>query len=111
MVIKDVRSVKVFLDDTRDAPSGSFCCARTYEDCILLLSVFSNDVEFLDLDYYLGRNAKYSGLDVLVFMKEHGIHPNHINIHSSHETGAPKMLEYARKYFPNSIVTANKIRA
>ena len=105
-----MRSVKIFLDDTRDAPLGSFCCVSTYEDCIILLSAFSNDVEFLDLDYYLGEDSKCSGLDVLVFMKEHGIHPNHINIHSSHETGAPKMLEYVRKYFPNSLVTTNKFR-
>ena len=101
--------MKIFLDDTRDAPSSSFCCVSTYEECITLLSLFSNDVEFLDLDYNLGRNAKYSGLDVLVYMNEHGIQPTHINIHSSHEHGGPKMVDFSKAHFPNSLITENKI--
>jgi hypothetical protein len=100
----------VFLDDTREIPSKyAYSCVRTYEECITLLSVFSEEVEFISLDYNLGKNSKYSGYDVLVFMYENGIHPNHINIHSSHQNGAHKMKEYTEKYFPNTIVTANKI--
>jgi hypothetical protein len=107
---KDVERMKIFLDDTRETPSKLFNCVRTYEQCITLLSVFTNDIEFIDLDYNLGKNS-YSGLDVLIYMHDNGIYPNHINIHSSHERGASKMMEYAEKYFPNSSVTANKVRA
>jgi hypothetical protein len=102
--------MKIFLDDTREiSPKYAYSCVRTYDECITLLSVFSKDVEFISLDYNLGRNSKYSGYDVLVYMYENGIYPNRINIHSSHQNGAPKMMEYAEKYFPNAIVTANKI--
>lgn len=103
--------MKIFLDDTREPPSELFSCVSTYEECIVLLDIFANNIELIDLDYNLGRDSTFSGLDVLVYMKEHGIQPPHINIHSSHERGEPKMVEYAEKYFPNSIVTDNKIRA
>lgn len=108
-LIKDVNAcMKIFLDDTRDKPSNTFNCASTYEQCIELISVFSKDIEFIDLDYNLGRNSEYSGLDVLVYMHEHEIQPAHINIHSSHERGSHEMMKYAKRCFPNSIVTSNK---
>lgn len=42
-------------------------------------------------------------------MYEHGIKPMHINIHSDHQDGVPKMKDYAEKHFPDTIITTNKI--
>lgn len=106
-----MESVKIFLDDTREPPSELFSCVSTYGDCIALLDLFAKDVEFIDLDYNLGQDSEHTGLNVLIYMHGHGIQPPHINIHSSHERGAPEMTEYAQKHFPNSRVTANKVRA
>lgn len=101
--------MKIFLDDSRRNPQKSYNLARTYEECVEFLDLCPKDIEFIDMDYNLGRNSKYDGLDVLVYMDEHGICPNHINIHSSHKTGELTMLEYAKKNFPNSLVTSNKV--
>ena len=58
-----------------------------------------------DLDYDLGYDSLYSGYHVLVYMKEHGICPGHINIHSTHDTGRVKMLKYAAANFPDALIT------
>lgn len=95
------------MDNSRDIPSNWGCCVvRDYRQCVTLLSVCS-DVEYLSLDYALGE--EHTGLDVLAFMRENGICPHHINIHSCHWRGAPKMVEYAKKNFSGSIITEDKI--
>ena len=47
--------------------------------------------------------------DILVYMKEYGIDVNHINIHSDHILGVPKIREYAWENFPNSSITFNPL--
>lgn len=101
--------MKIFLDDSRQNPNITYNLARTYEDCVEFLDLCPKDIEFIGLDYNLGLNSEHDGLDVLVYMNEQGIQPTHINIHSSHERGAPKMVEYAKTHFPNTLVTDNKI--
>lgn len=92
---------KLFVDDTRKQPKG-FECAQSYEYCLMLYKAFG-EFEFVDLDYDL--NEKYSGLDILIWMKENGKHPRHINIHSNHIEGMKIMRRYAEANFPDSIVT------
>jgi hypothetical protein len=101
--------VRIFFDDSRQNPNKTYNLARTYEDCVEFLDLCPKDIEFIDLDYNLGRNSEHDGLDVLVYMNEQGIQPTHINIHSSHERGSPMMVEYAKTHFPNSLVTDNMI--
>ncbi len=101
--------MKIILDDTRAFPKGDFNCVRTYESCILLLSVFRDKLEFISLDFHLGSGAKHTGLDVLIYMHQNGVQPKQINIHSCHERGVPLMSAYAEKNFPNAMVTANKL--
>ena len=42
-------------------------------------------------------------------MKENNISSDHINIHSDHELGVPKMRKYAEYNFKNSKITINQL--
>ena len=94
--------LKLFVDDARKQPKG-FECAQSYDYALILYRAFG-EFEFVDLDYDL--NEKHTGLDILVWMKENGKHPGHINIHSDHIEGRVLMRRYAEKNFPNARVTA-----
>jgi len=99
--------LKIILDDTRNFPKSGYNCCRTFEDCILLIDVFKDDLEFISLDYHL--STKKTGFDVLLHMKENNIYPRHINIHSSHVLGVPKMKEYAELNFTKSKISLNPL--
>lgn len=96
---------KIFLDDNRAFPDASlgYNCVQNYEECILLVDAFKNNIEFITLDYDL--HSEYTGLNVLQYMVEHKIEPQHINIHSNHYAGIETMKEYAEQNFPNTKVT------
>ena len=99
--------MKIILDDKRVFPTkGGYNCVRTYEDCALLLITFK-ELSFISLDYDL--SSEYTGYDVLVYMSENGIRPEHINVHSSHYLGKFKMVRYAKKHFPTTIITENRL--
>ena len=63
---------------------------------------------FIRLDYDLGEGK--TGYDVLAYMKENDVEVKHINIHSDHSVGVPKMREYVWKNFPNVSVTFNPLQ-
>jgi len=100
---------KIFLDDNRMPPTEEkrMVTVKSYKHCILLLDIFRDSLEFVDLDYDLG--TKETGLDVLKYMNEKKIRPKHINIHSDHPTGAKKMRRYAELFFQDVVITSNKI--
>ena len=99
--------MKIILDDRRPMPEkGPYNCVRTYEDCTFLIRNF-HTISFISLDYNLGTVK--SGYDVLVYMKENDIEVKHINIHSNHVLGVPKMREYAWENFPNTSITFNPL--
>ena len=94
---------------TVDFKSLQYNLVRNYEYCLALIDAIGDDLDFISLDYHLGSGAKNTGYDVLVYMHERGISPDHINIHSDHYTGAIQMERYARDNFPNSILTINSV--
>ena len=99
--------MRIILDDRRPLPEDSiYNCVRTYGECIFLLRNFRT-IRYISLDYDLG--AGETGLDVLRYMVENGNEAEHINVHSTHIMGAPKMLEFARQHFPNTRITNDKI--
>lgn len=99
--------MKIILDDRRYVPSNSpHNVARTYEDCIDMLRIFRR-ISFISLDYDLGTEK--TGFDVLVYMAENNIEVKHINIHSDHSVGVPKMREYVWENFPNVSLTFNPL--
>ena len=102
----EVILVKIILDDNRSFPEGPYNCVRTYEDCVELLRLFRK-ISFISLDYDLGGGK--NGYDVLVYMSENDIEVKHINIHSDHSVGGPKMREYARIHFSGAELTFNPL--
>lgn len=99
--------MKIVLDDRRNIPGNSpYNLVRTYVDCVELLRLFRR-ISFISLDYNLG--AERSGLDVLVYMFENRIEIRHINIHSDHIIGVPRMRDYAFTHFPNVEITFNPL--
>lgn len=99
--------MKIILDDRRAMPeNGPYNCVRTFEDCAFLIRNV-HTISFISLDYDLG--GKETGYDVLLYMTEHGNHVKHINIHSDHSIGVPKMTEYIKEHFPNTELTFNPL--
>lgn len=63
--------------------------------------------QLYQLDYDLAERE--TGYDVLVYMVEHGNYVKHINIHSDHSIGVPKMTAYVQEHFPNTELTFNPV--
>jgi hypothetical protein len=102
--------MKIFLDDRRKIDKKyNYNVANDYEECILFLDVFKNDIELISLDYDLSNTCDNTGYDVLVYMAENKIYPKQINIHSDHSIGVPRMKEYAKMNFPGTNITTNKV--
>lgn len=84
--------MKVFLDDKRQTPDG---WVRVYwpQEAIELLA--SGNVEIISLDYDLGDGDRRTGYDVLVWLdqavREKGLEPPLVRIHSDHRLGRIKM--------------------
>ena len=98
--------MKIILDDQRAFPDGPYNGVRTYEDCVEMIRLFRK-ITFISLDYDLGGGK--TGFDVLVYMAENDIEVKHINIHSDHSVGVPKMREYVWAHFPNTSLTFNPL--
>ncbi len=98
--------MKLYLDDRRTPPRDEgYIVADNYADFLALLDKFRDCLESVDLDYDLGYDSLYTGLDALRYMKRHNITCAHINVHSSHPFGRSKMLKFAEANFPDSLVT------
>ena len=100
--------MKVILDDRRPLPEDSkeYNCFRTYEECAFLLRNI-HTIRYISLDYDLGGDE--TGLTVLKYMVECGNNVRHINIHSTHPIGAPRMEAFAMEHFPNAEITRNPL--
>ena len=99
--------MKIILDDRRYVPDNSpYNVVRNYEDCIDMIRLFKK-ISFISLDYNLGTVK--TGYDVLVYMAENDIEVKHINIHSDHSVGVPKMWDYIRAHFPTVSLTFNPL--
>lgn len=96
-----------FIDDIRPNPNpDKFNKFKTVEEAIKMMSLLKPT--HISTDYDLGKD-KMDGLDLLKWMFENGIEPKSINIHSNHSTGKKEMLEYAKKHFKNTDITANPL--
>lgn len=95
--------MRLFLDDTREFPTTGYQCCRDSQSAIMLLSVMKFD--YISLDYNLGTGG--TGMDVLLWMQENGVHVPHINIHSDHILGREKMRDFCWEHFPDTKVTMN----
>ena len=64
-------------------------------------------ISFISPNHDVGEGK--TGYDVLVYMAENDIEVKHINIHSDHSVGVPKMWEYVRKHFADVSLTFNPL--
>ena len=92
--------MKLFVDDLREFPKQGYECVRTYEDAIMLLRLFANKIELVNLDFDLG--GYNTGLDILEYMNIVGIVPKTIIVHSTHPEGVRIMKNYIESNFKNS---------
>lgn len=101
--------MKIFLDDITELDEEiGYKVVRDYESCLVWINASRSNLSFVSLDYSLGSDK--TGYDVLVYMFENDIYPKHINIHSDHSEGVPKMKKYAENHFPSStIISCNRI--
>lgn len=89
--------MKIYLDDTRDAPPG---WTRTYwpDEVIALLQ--SELVEAISLDHDLGDDSRGTGYDVILWIERavaiDGFIPPPITVHSANPPAKIKMLEGIR---------------
>lgn len=91
----------LFADDNRICPNeAAYYIARSCAAAIDLIA--GNDFEYISLDYDFGYGMP-TGLDILVWMKEHSKFPKEINIHSTHPFGSDRMRKYIKENFPESI--------
>lgn len=98
--------MNLYLDDYRTPPRGErYASADNYADFLALLDKYRDCIEMVDLDYDLGYDSIWTGYNALKYMKEHGIRPIHINVHSTHVSGRDKMLRYAVTNFPDAVIT------
>lgn len=98
--------MKLYLDDWRTPPRGEgYASADNYADFLALIDKYRDCIEAVDLDYDLGYDSMFNGYHALKYMKEHGIHCDHINVHSSHPMGRDRMLRYAEVNFPDAVIT------
>ena len=96
----------LYLDDWRRPPEGEgYKSATNYPDFVMLIDTYRECIEEVDLDFDLGYDSTWSGLDVLKYMKKYDVKCPHINIHSTHPTGRTMMMQYARVNFPDVEVT------
>lgn len=99
--------MKIILDDRRYVPDSSlYNVCRTYAESVEMLRLFRK-ISYISLDYNL--DSVKTGYDVLVYMKENHIEVKHINIHSNHILGVPRMRDYAWENFPGVDITFNPL--
>lgn len=93
--------MKLFVDDKIKKPEDEMMTkVETFGMATILMSV--QKYEFVSLDY--------DRLDILMWMHDNEKYPEHINVHSDHETGKPEMLKFIKENFPaNIIVTTNSL--
>lgn len=84
--------MKVYLDDTRQAPEG-WIRAWWPDEVIKLLE--TGNVTHLSLDHDLGDDFRGTGYDVIVWIEEavilRGFKPPNIQVHSSNTSAKKKM--------------------
>ncbi|MDD6467411.1 MAG: hypothetical protein PUF50_04455 [Erysipelotrichaceae bacterium] len=81
----------LYVDDYRMPPKCADAVAKDYDSAIQLLKFLT--FEIIDLDYSL-NDINGNGLKILEFMVKNNIKVKEIRVHSDHEIGKPRMLEY-----------------
>ncbi len=90
-------SIKIWVDDIRQAPSEYVWCRSVIET---ITTMKSNSVDILDIDHDAGDYAKDGGdyIRILDWLESHPeINPPAIHIHSMNPVGGENMRRIIRK--------------
>jgi hypothetical protein len=90
--------MKLYVDDTRDAPHG-WTLARSYRDAVRMLR--SGEVDAISLDHDLG--GKKSGNDIAWLMVSENIWPKEIRCHSMNPVGKYNIISLLEHYAPKGV--------
>lgn len=99
--------MKLFLDDTRDFPTGFDFYCRDTDTAKAFLSTI--EITYASFDYNLSATCEESGLDLLKWIAKNSkrIHiPEAINVHSDNILGKDDMVEFVKRNFPNTKITS-----
>jgi len=105
--------LKVYLDDERTPPDGSWVLVKTPAQAIALLE--TEMVSHISLDHDLGDDDGIgTGYDVVLWMEEHAFSgdislPSVIKVHSANVSARVKMEQGIESIF-REVVTSNKSR-
>jgi len=108
--------MKLWLDDIRDPPDGTWVVARTADEAIAHLRVHGPDCEMASLDHDLGHCEKcggcngyqsscgcrchLSGTFVVNWMATENVWPVKVRVHSMNPVGARNMQATLLRYGP-----------
>lgn len=95
----------LYVDDIRNPLSKSWNVARNYREAVTLIA--NNEIQILSLDHDLGEEK--TGYDIAKFIVENEIKIKQINIHSANPVGRDNIKQLIKHYFPDTIVTFDKI--
>lgn len=110
-----MNTIKLWLDDEREAPPG-WVHARTYSEGVKIL--LEGLVSHCSLDHDLGEQESLllpnphshseedkslvfpTGYHVALYMAEHSIHPEHVTVHSANPVGARAICDLLNSLRP-----------
>lgn len=90
--------MKLWLDDERPAPDGTWALVRTSDQAIEFLTACTERLEEISLDHDLG--GEDTSMRVLDWMVEHNVWPRELGIHTANPPARENMIRLANRYAP-----------
>ena len=90
------QDLKLWVDDLRDPPDGTWVVARDYHPAIEILE--TDRVKKVSLDHDLGPDE--TGYDICLWMSRTGIWPNTIALHTANPLGREAMYDHLVNHAP-----------
>jgi hypothetical protein len=94
--------IKIFLDDIRNPPDGTWVVKRNAKDFIASFIMAEEYVESISLDHDLGENV--DGYDVVKAIVALKLNTKEIHIHSANIVGRENMRCYLQSAIDNGIL-------
>lgn len=93
--------MRLFVDDMRDPPDGTWTVARTYLEAVTILE--GGSVEKLSLDHDLGVYEEANGCDIAQWMVDNTVEwPHTIIIHTANPLGREDIEAVLRQHAPKT---------
>lgn len=99
--------MNLFVDDLRTPKTNKkWIIVRNYNDAI---SIIKNDnIDYLSLDHDLGEEK--TGYDIILYIIENNLYPNHVSIHSANPVGFENIAKLLCRYAPIEILDSDILK-